>query len=805
MALSFSLLCFLCSCGKRFATEDALQRHRRATRHDAAAQPDTEQLSDDGDGAPVVNCDEEFSRDEQHAKTERDIDDIAEEFLDECTELRYEQYISPANVQRVKGSFNRITSRQTAAVKRVLEQHVSRDVNLDELIDPIMKATQRYSTEKREARGRLERQSFNITPIKRSLGTHPIEYDVGGGVMEERDEELFTYDIPIEQSLQREMLYNATFAEHMQDWGARPANPDGSYTSMQDGSASENHPMLGNTSYVGPSRLAFAHYYDDVEVVNPLGAARTKHKLALHYVQLLNPPPHIRSDLDVIFLVSVALKKSQDAVGISRVVQGAKTEARDGSSLGASLRRFDEEHGIAFERRDGTQQAFRGWLLLVSADTLAAAELIGFKKSYAPRVKSICWQCDVPGGQGSRHPCSFHGHGSRPFTLRTSADYRRQRREAKTKAAKARISYQDSIGVNSYQHAYTRIPYFDVISYVPRDLMHVELEGNLKVHLYGFLYMAIKKYKWFTRAELNARIRAFPFLSKVRRPPVIPATTLKGRTGILPSGKGSIPYTSGQMLHFVLHSLELFKPLLRRHPSSFQSPEYLAWVAHVRYFAALMKPSFTEETIANVDQMIFKAQTLFLSIPAYSQLWKPKNHFAQHFPGDIKRFGPPRTYWCMRFEAKNQDHKRAAKTGNFKNAPGTVAQFYAARSAHRLAKKRKHTLFSAEPGQATVKYAGTELTVGMWVIFKRPGPSREILGQISSVAHSDGTIYGVNIETFDLSSVLHDDSEGGLCAHASDLVKGEFVSLSLQQLEYSQLTTLLPVKHEDSVWFVEQP
>ena len=133
------------------------------------------------------------------------------------------------------------------------------------------------------------------------------------------------------------------------------------------------HPELGNTTYDGPSRLAFGHYYDDVEVVNPIGAARTKHKLGLHYVQLLNPPPHIRSELDVIFLVSVVLETTQDTVGITDVVQGPRGEARDGSPLGASLRRFDEATGITFRMPDRTETAFRGWLLLVAADALAAA------------------------------------------------------------------------------------------------------------------------------------------------------------------------------------------------------------------------------------------------------------------------------------------------------------------------------------------------------------------------------------------------------------------------------------------------
>ena len=115
------------------------------------------------------------------------------------------------------------------------------------------------------------------------------------------------------------------------------------------------------------------------------------------------------------------------------------------------------------------------------------------------------------------------------------------------------------------------------------------------------------------------------------------------------------------MLQFTLHSLEILRPLMTDAQRS--SAEYQAWLAHVRYFSALMKPHFTDASIDAVDDLIYYAQKLFLRIPAYSQLWKPKNHFAQHIPADIKLFGPPRTYWCMRFEAKNQDHKRAAKMG----------------------------------------------------------------------------------------------------------------------------------------------
>ena len=247
---------FICSCGREFAGERALQKHRLRTRCPLRTEPC------DAPDEPVAT---DVSADLCQEVMEREVDDIAEEFLDECTELRYEQYISPANVQRVKDLVTRVTAQQTAAIKRAVAPHLQPNANLDDLIDPIMQATDRYRTEWREQSGRVQRQSYRVQPVRRSLGTHPVEHDLGGGRMETRQEELFVYDIPIEQSLQRELLYNPEFGEHMCDWAERPPNEDGSYTSTQDGTVARTHPVLGNSTYEGPSRLAFAHYYDDVE------------------------------------------------------------------------------------------------------------------------------------------------------------------------------------------------------------------------------------------------------------------------------------------------------------------------------------------------------------------------------------------------------------------------------------------------------------------------------------------------------------------------------------------------------------
>jgi len=85
-----------------------------------------------------------------------------------------------------------------------------------------------------------------------------------------------------------------------------------------------------------------------------------------------------------------------------------------------------------------------------------------------------------------------------------------------------------------------------------------------------------------------------------------------------------------------------------------------------------------------LDRLIVEHQQLFLSVPEYQGLWKPKHHFAQHVPMDIRRYGPPRHYWCMGFEAYNQLIKNLAQMTNFKTPLVSVCNFWIAKSARNL-------------------------------------------------------------------------------------------------------------------------
>lgn len=59
--------------------------------------------------------------------------------------------------------------------------------------------------------------------------------------------------------------------------------------------------------------------------------------------------------------------------------------------------------------------------------------------------------------------------------------------------------------------ALCEVPYFDVTTQLPQDLMHVLLEGIIPVQIGFLLIHAIDTLQVLTLADVNARISAYPY------------------------------------------------------------------------------------------------------------------------------------------------------------------------------------------------------------------------------------------------------------------------------------------------------
>jgi hypothetical protein len=492
----------------------------------------------------------------------------------------------------------------------------------------------------------------------------------------------------------------------------------------------------------GSVRLGFILYYDDLEVVNPLGAFHGRHKLGmsaqarhththtrthkqthtrkhahahthtrtrtphptpapctrtLHpahpapaprvpapdihrtgmfYWALVNTPLETRMAFHNLHLMTVALCSDIDYYGIEQVVSGLPGDDSFGSAMTAldsGIHLRASSHEVAF---------LRGWCVCLSADFPAAGLCVGFKKSVSAHL--FCRECYV----NRKHapypaPSSFldeNAHLQCNACMRDQETYLQELIHFQTlRTQREKDKYLTSLGMNSFAgHAFTRVPHFDLTTMIPYDFMHVELEGSLKNELAAMLYHFIRhRPGWqFSLTALNARIQTYAWPGGYKPPTFTEGYLNKGTTAGLPKKGCHVHMTSGDMMTFARHSIDLMLPLVQ----DTTDPVWLCWVAHVRYVRLLLQQSLTSDEVVELDWLIYDHHTQFLACHG-KRMFKPKNHFACHFPTDIRNHGPVRTYWCMRFEALNQLFKTFAKTGAFRNTVGRCADFWTMRMA----------------------------------------------------------------------------------------------------------------------------
>eukprot|EP00965_Chrysotila_dentata_P059598 1977408-Pleurochrysis_carterae.AAC.1 len=196
--------------------------------------------------------------------------------------------------------------------------------------------------------------------------------------------------------------------------------------------------------------------------------------------------------------------------------------------------------------------------------------------------------------------------------------------------------------------------------------MHVEFEGNLKVHLAAFMYMACSVLNradgqpWATLEGVNAAMKNYAWpTDRSDRPCGFHHPVVKGSKDNTPHQAATVNRTASQVMHFTMHAVHIMKPFV-----------HVEQRQHLRG-QLLLHDSFDREKVALLDRLIYAQQKLVLSIPQYSELWKPKNHYAQCFPVDILRYGLPVLYWELKFEMRHQALTNYAKRSNFVNVAYT--------------------------------------------------------------------------------------------------------------------------------------
>ena len=581
--------------------------------------------------------------------------------------------------------------------------------DLEKLIGSVFDVHKGIESEKRED-GVLRRGLKIVAPVSRRLIDAP---DKNGKPTGPRRGDV-AWDMPMKEELeswlQQDPSLLAQLRQASDEWARSKPAPGSTkrvYVDVSDGDIVRNHPGLGAEAdrSDGSIRLAFILYYDDLEVVNPLGAFHGTHKLGMFYWACANVEQSTRMAFHNLHLMTVALVSDIDYYGIAQIVSGFPGD----SSFGSAMTELDA--GMVLNVTGAAQPdmvLFRGWCTLVSADFPAAALCAGFKKSVS--ANSFCRECNV-NQSDEEYPCpnSFmqeNEHLEQEHLLRELADHLEQAAHFMSlRTKKERDEYLQEIGVNTFtEHAFGRVPYFDVCTMIPYDFMHVELEGSLKNELACLIYIFHRKRPgWgFTVEKLNARMREYAWPGGFAPPPFTTGNLYQGTTSGLPKTGCHVHMTSGDMMVFARHSIDLLLPLIEDQ----NDPVWKTWVAHIKYFNLLLQHSLTEDELLEVDELIYEHHQLFLASEELgARMFKPKNHMAGHFPPDARNHGPVRGYWCMRFEALNQLFKTFAKTGSFRNTCFRCADFWSICTARQRGSSSK-----AEWGSIRVETGDVPMT-----------------------------------------------------------------------------------------------
>lgn len=435
------------------------------------------------------------------------------------------------------------------------------------------------------------------------------------------------YYVPLLQSLK--------ILLELEDFQAEVLNPHAQCSDnlgdFCDGTLFQSHPLFSSD----PFALQVIAYYDELEVVNPLGSYVKKHKLGCMFFFLGNIRPQFRSTFRAIHLVAVA--KYQDIVKYG---------------IDTFLTPFIEDmkklycNGILVSL-GGKERTFYGALLAFLADTLAAHAVGGFKGSVSFSLR-ICRSCMITTPQIKE--CLVESS----CTLRTPETHFEQ---CSLLSGPLHEHYSTSFGINRLSKL-EEVPGFSVIQGLPHDIMHDLFEGVVPYELKLLLCHCVRS-NYFTINQLNERIEQYDFGSN-NPVPIDPK--------IVSNATAKIRQSASQMM-----TLCQDLPILIADTIPLGDQHWYSFLVLLKICSIAVSPVCTHDTVAYLRVLIEEKHYLFQQLyPDENMI--PKQHYMVHYPSQIERLGPLIHSWNMRQESKLSFVKRVSRRSNYKNICKTVAK-----------------------------------------------------------------------------------------------------------------------------------
>lgn len=208
------------------------------------------------------------------------------------------------------------------------------------------------------------------------------------------------------------------------------------------------------------------------------------------------------------------------------------------------------------------------------------------------------------------------------------------------------ISFNDPKRKKSVKHingvknnnCFRDLNYFNVIDGLPPDLMHDMLEGVLPKNV-SLLLKHLIETNVYSIDELNKNIREFKY-GRIDKRNQIP------NNFFTPNSTSSVKLSATHMW-----TLIRILPLIIGQRFK-DDPNYKHFTLLIEIFRILNADSFNEAYILDLENKIFEYLSEFkILYPNVSVT--AKMHFLVHYGRCVRKFGPPKNYSTMRFEAKH--------------------------------------------------------------------------------------------------------------------------------------------------------
>ena len=394
-----------------------------------------------------------------------------------------------------------------------------------------------------------------------------------------------------------------------------------------------------------PEAVPLIVFIDELEVCNPLGAGKTKHKFNCCYFSTLDIQPALRSKVQSIQLVSIVSsrvwkKYGNDACN-QRLVSDLKDLENDGIEIVAPV-----------------IKTVRAGLQYIVGDNLGQHNIAEMNQAFSSGY--ICRWCKATYNQVCRDGQCYSGcqDGFRPDEW-TVEDYDECAKKAEDEEEHDR---EETCGVKR-NCVFNQLQSFHCILQLPPCLGHDLFEGCLSYDIQFFLDYIINKEKLISQEDFNQKIKNVLLSSRDSGNRPREFKTRKKNQKY--EGNAGSLRVLGRVITILLSGV-------------LENSEVGNLIIKLQEVSELVTaPKLTKYEVDNILHFTI-IEYLELRVEAIEkfnmQKIKPKHHFLSHYPTLFKFHGPLIHLWAMRMESKHQFFKNCIRTSkNFINPTKTCA------------------------------------------------------------------------------------------------------------------------------------